>query len=156
MPFNVARHRAFRHVLSAICLMIPAIAAAQHPEHSAVGMWTTISDDDGKPEAVVEIRDTPQGLVGIVRALLVPATHDDSICGRCTDERKGQPVIGMEILRHMQPDGEDEWSRGEILDPENGKIYKAKMHLDDDGRKLVVRGYVGFSLFGRSQTWIRR
>jgi uncharacterized protein (DUF2147 family) len=60
----------------------------------------------------------------------------------------------MEILRHMRPDG-DEWSGGEILDPETGKTYRAKMRLEDGGRKLIVRGYIGFSLFGRSQTWLR-
>jgi uncharacterized protein (DUF2147 family) len=60
----------------------------------------------------------------------------------------------MEILRRMRPQG-DEWSGGEILDPETGKTYRAKMRLLDGGRKLIVRGYIGFSLFGRSQTWLR-
>jgi uncharacterized protein (DUF2147 family) len=54
----------------------------------------------------------------------------------------------------MRPQG-DEWSGGEILDPEIGKTYRAKMQLVDGGRKLIVRGYIGFSLFGRSQTWLR-
>ena len=68
---------------------------------------------------------------------------------------KDQRIVGMEILRNMKPDG-DEWTGGEILDPETGKTYKAKMKLADDGKNLVVRGYIGFSLFGRSQTWVRR
>jgi uncharacterized protein (DUF2147 family) len=61
----------------------------------------------------------------------------------------------MEILRHMRPDG-DEWSGGEILDPESGKTYRARMKLIDGGRRLVIRGYIGLPLFGRSQTWVRR
>jgi uncharacterized protein (DUF2147 family) len=61
----------------------------------------------------------------------------------------------MTILRHMHQDG-DEWSGGEILDPENGKTYRAKMKLTDGGQKLVLRGYIGISIFGRSQTWLRR
>lgn len=121
-----------------------------------VGFWSTVSDEDGRPTAIVEIQQRPDGeFVGVVRGLLVAATHDDSICKKCSDERRGQPVVGMTILRHMRQDG-DEWSGGEILDPENGKTYRAKMKLTDGGRKLVVRGYIGVSLFGRSQTWIRR
>lgn len=121
-----------------------------------VGFWSTVSDDDGRPTAIVEIRQQPGGeYVGIVRGLLVPASHEDSVCAKCTDERRGQPVVGMTILRHMRQDGA-EWSGGEILDPENGKTYHAKMKLADGGQKLIVRGYIGVSLFGRSQTWIRR
>ena len=61
----------------------------------------------------------------------------------------------MEIVRHMRPDG-NQWSGGEILDPENGKTYRATMKLIDGGQRLVVRGYIGLPLFGRSQTWLRR
>jgi uncharacterized protein (DUF2147 family) len=64
-------------------------------------------------------------------------------------------MTGMTIINGMKPDA-DTWDGGQILDPENGKLYKCKMHLDDDGQKLVVRGYVGVSLLGRSQTWIRQ
>ena len=114
-----------------------------------------MSDSDGRPTAIVEIREIGGQYVGIVRELLVPATHEDSVCGRCSGVRKGQRIVGMEILRHMSADGA-EWAGGEILDPENGKTYRAKMRLIDGGAKLVVRGYIGVSLLGRSQTWIRR
>jgi uncharacterized protein (DUF2147 family) len=90
-----------------------------------------------------------------VRSLLVVADPQDSVCGKCKGERRGQRIVGMEILRHMHADG-DEWSGGEILDPENGKTYRATLKLIDGGQKLVVRGYVGLPLFGRSQTWVRR
>jgi uncharacterized protein (DUF2147 family) len=118
-------------------------------------LWNTISDVDGRPTAVVELRQENGEYVGVVRALLVPADHDDSICGKCSGALHNQPVIGMEILRHMRPDG-DEWSGGEILDPESGKTYRARMKLIDGGRRLVIRGYIGRPLFGRSQTWVRR
>lgn len=132
-----------------------AVARPALAQGSPAGLWNTISDVDGRPTAVVELREVNGEYVGTVRALLVPADHDDSICTRCTGERKNRPVVGMEILRHMRPDG-DEWSGGEILDPENGKTYRARMKLVDGGRKLVLRGYIGVPLFGRSQTWIRR
>lgn len=124
-------------------------------QSSPVGFWNTIDDKDGRPTAIVQVREVNGELVGTIRGLLVPATHEDSICTKCRDERKNQPVVGMEIMRHMRPDG-DEWGDGEILDPENGKTYKAKMKLTDGGEKLVLRGYVGLPIFGRSQTWLRR
>ena len=60
----------------------------------------------------------------------------------------------MQIVWGMHPDG-DEWGGGAILDPDNGKIYKARMRLTDNGRTLIVRGFIGIPLFGRSQTWSR-
>ena len=128
---------------------------ATRAQATPAGRWNTISDVDGKPRAVIEIREVAGEYVGVVRSLLAPATREDRVCGKCQGERRGQPIVGMEILRHMRRDG-DEWTGGEILDPENGNTYRAKMKLVDGGQKLVVRGYVGFSLFGRSQTWIRR
>jgi uncharacterized protein (DUF2147 family) len=124
-------------------------------QSTPVGLWNTISDTDGRPTAIVEILEDNGEYVGIVRGLLVPAEPEDSVCGKCSGDRKDQRIVGMEIMRHMRADG-DEWSGGEILDPENGKTYRAKMKLADGGQKLIVRGYIGFSLFGRSQTWVRR
>lgn len=131
-------------------------ARAATGQTTPAGLWNTISDKDGRPTGVVEIREMDGGeYVGIVRGILVPATHDDSVCTKCTGALKNAPIIGMTILSHMRRDG-DEWSGGEILDPENGKVYRARMRLTDGGKKLIVRGYIGISLFGRSQTWIRR
>lgn len=124
-------------------------------QDTPVGFWNTISDRDGKPTGIVEIREVNGELFGVVRGILAEAGPEDSVCGKCTGDRKGQRVIGMEILRHMRRSGDD-WSGGEILDPENGKTYRAAMHLEDGGKKLIVRGYIGISLFGRSQTWLRR
>jgi uncharacterized protein (DUF2147 family) len=145
-----------RHVIAAMaaCLTVAGVHAAS-AQATAVGAWNTISDTDGRPTAVVEIREVDGELVGTITALLVAAEPEDSVCGKCSGERKGQRVVGMEILRHMRPDG-DAWSGGEILDPETGKTYKAKMKLIEGGNKLVVRGYIGLPMFGRSQTWVRR
>jgi len=148
-----------RHALGVGIAGLALGAAAGVPatgQPTPAGLWNTISDTDGRPTAIVEIREVPgEGYVGIVRGLLVAAGPEDSVCGKCSGERRGQRIVGMEILRHMRPDG-DEWSGGEILDPENGKTYRAKMRLTDGGKTLVVRGYIGLSLFGRSQTWVRR
>jgi len=140
-------------IVVAVMLMLSA-AHTPRAQASPAGLWNTISDVDGRPTALVEIRQTDGEFVGVVRALLVAAEPQDSICTKCPGERKGQRIVGMEILRHMRPQG-DEWSGGEILDPENGKTYRARMRLEDSGRKLIVRGYIGFSVFGQSQTWLR-
>ena len=141
-------------------LLLAALAATPFKSSLAQaatqGLWTTVSDRDGKPEAVVEIREVNGELVGVVRALLVAADREDSICTKCPGDRRGRPIVGMEILRHMKPDGSGAFSGGEILDPENGKTYRATMKLADGGQKLIVRGYIGLSIFGRSQTWFRR
>jgi uncharacterized protein (DUF2147 family) len=142
-------------LIGLVPLLLP-LGTVARPQASPVGLWNTISDRDGKPTAVVEIRQTGGELTGIVRALLVTAGPEDSICGKCTDERRGQRIVGMEILRHMHPDGDGQWSGGEILDPENGKSYRATLKLVDGGQTLVLRGYIGLPLFGRSQRWLRR
>jgi len=139
----------------AILFAVMAFAPRLSGQTTPAGFWNTISDVDGRPTAVVEIQEVKGEYIGVVRALLVPADPEDSVCGKCHGAEKGQRIIGMEILHHMRPDG-DEWSGGEVLDPETGKTYRARMKLIEGGQKLVLRGYIGLPLFGRSQTWVRR
>lgn len=91
---------------------------------------------------------------GKVTKILVPG-DENKTCTKCTDDRKDQPIVGLTILKDLKKTGENEWSGGNILDPENGKVYNAKMSLADDGKKLNVRGFLGISLLGRTQTWVR-
>jgi uncharacterized protein (DUF2147 family) len=147
-----ARARPVMHAtLCVLLLCLPALAAAQT---SPVGHWQAVSDVDGKPSALIRIREVEGQLVGTIDALYSPA-DSEAVCDRCDGERRDQRVLGMQILWGMHPDGE-EWSGGRILDPETGRIYRASMRLENDGRRLVVRGYVGFAMFGRSQVWARR
>jgi uncharacterized protein (DUF2147 family) len=87
---------------------------------------------------------------------IFPKPGDDPApkCDKCDGTRHNQPVLGMTILWNLAKQG-SEYQGGEILDPENGKVYQAKMKLIDGGKKLEVRGFIGFSLFGRSQVWLR-
>jgi uncharacterized protein (DUF2147 family) len=120
----------------------------------AVGTWYTLSDTDGRPRGIVVIREVGGRLVGELTGSFAAADSVSPVCDNCPGDRKGKPVFGMEIVRGMRPDGSG-WSGGEILDPDTGTVYRATMHLEDNGNKLVVRGYIGVSLFGRSQTWVR-
>lgn len=122
---------------------------------SPVGTWQTIDDHTGQPKALVQITQQADGtLSGKVLQGLGPSDDPTRRCSACTDARHDQLILGMTIIEGMKQDGRD-WDDGRILDPENGKLYKCKMHVDDTGKTLEVRGYIGFSLLGRSQTWRR-
>jgi len=150
IALRTAKQAALAGVLLASA--VTAMAQADTP----VGTWQTIDDHTGQPKALVQIVDSGNGtLSGKVIKGLGPNDQPDRRCTACTDARKDQPILGMTIIDDMKKDG-DAWDHGQILDPENGKLYKCKMHLEDGGNKLVVRGYIGVSLLGRSQTWVRQ
>jgi uncharacterized protein (DUF2147 family) len=149
-----ARH-ALREATVASMLLISATTAFAQSD-SPVGTWQTIDDHTHQPKALVQIAQDGNGtLSGKVIKSLNPDEPPGRRCTECTDARKDQLMLGMTIITDMKQDG-DVWDGGQILDPENGKIYKCKMHTEDGGQKLVVRGYIGVSLLGRSQTWIRQ
>ncbi|MGI4984774.1 MAG: DUF2147 domain-containing protein [Janthinobacterium lividum] len=122
---------------------------------SPVGIWRTVDDHTHEAKALIEItRESSGALTGRILTGLGRNHHPDSRCTACTDERKDQPMQGLTIIRHLQQNG-DIWDGGEILDPENGKTYHCRLQLADQGRQLIVRGYLGVPLLGRSQTWTR-
>ncbi|WP_213778481.1 DUF2147 domain-containing protein [Caballeronia sp. dw_276] len=148
-------HRQFKRILLAGALLASA-ASTLAQAASPAGLWQTIDDKTGQPKAVVQIvQDSDGTLSGRILEGIGNNNDPTRRCTACTDSRKDQLLKGMTIINGMKPDG-DAWDGGQILDPENGKLYKCKMHLDDDGQKLVVRGYIGVSLLGRSQTWVRQ
>jgi len=135
-----------------VFLAIPLSTAAQ-AQMTPVGTWHSIDDANGKPKAEIIIRDSGGVLVGKVeRSLQAPSA--EPLCSLCTDDRKGQPKIGMEIIRGAQRSGADAvWEGGTIVDPENGKVYKLRLTPQDGGKALQVRGYIG--PFFRNQLWQR-
>jgi uncharacterized protein (DUF2147 family) len=118
---------------------------------SIFGLWKTIDDETNKPRSIVEIYERNGKAYGkIIKLFREPDEDQDPLCDECTDERKDQRVIGMTIIREMERD-DDEWEDGDILDPENGKVYDCKLWREGD--KLMVRGYIAF--FFRTQTWLK-
>lgn len=137
-------------------LLLPLLAYAQIAQTGVTGLWKTIDDQTGKPKSLVRITEANGEYQGKVEKLFrTPDQDQNPKCDKCEDARKDQPIIGMTILTGMKKDKEDEYSGGQILDPNNGKIYKSKMNLKEDGSKLDVRGYVGMPMLGRTQTWVR-
>jgi uncharacterized protein (DUF2147 family) len=118
------------------------------------GLWKTIDDNTGKPRSLIRINENNGEFSAVVEKGLLETDTGDKVCDKCTDERKGQKIIGMTIAKGLKKNG-SKYDGGEILDPDNGKIYKCKMTLNEAGDKLEVRGYIGISLIGRSQTWLR-
>ena len=137
-----------------IALALMGAAGLALAQATPVGVWKTI-DDDGKTEkSLVRIVEAGGVLSGKVDKIFDAAKQND-VCDKCSDERKDKPVLGMTILRNVKPDGEGVWEGGDILDPNNGKLYKVKLKPVDGGKKLEVRGFIGISLLGRTQTWVR-
>jgi uncharacterized protein (DUF2147 family) len=120
---------------------------------SPVGLWETISDRDGKPKGHVRIVEANGELRGTIEEIVDPNRRAD-VCDKCPGDRANKPVLGLTILTGLKAQG-DAWTGGEILDPNNGKIYACRVRLIDGGRHLEVRGYIGISLLGRTQTWNR-
>ncbi|NII10106.1 DUF2147 domain-containing protein [Oleiagrimonas sp. C23AA] len=150
----------FRRLLVSLALLLaiaPLAAVAQSdaaPGDSPVGTWKTIDDDTGKAKALVQITENNGVLSGKVIKVLQSEQGPNPRCTKCDGERHNQPVEGMTILWGLTRDG-DEWTGGKILDPKKGSTYKCKMRLMDGGQKLRVRGFIGFSLLGRTQIWVR-
>ncbi len=118
------------------------------------GTWHTISDVDGKPRGIVELKVTDGVLAGTVVGTLRADETPGRVCDKCRGARKDQPLLGMEILGGLRWNGKS-WTGGEVLDPDSGKTYRATVRLAADGRELTLRGYIGISLIGRSQRWVR-
>ncbi|RCS22593.1 DUF2147 domain-containing protein [Phyllobacterium salinisoli] len=128
--------------------------AAQAQNASPVGLWRNVDDVSGKPRALIRITETGGVLQGKVEKVFL-APNESPICTKCDGALKNAPVIGLVILSDLKQDGA-EYTGGQILDPDNGKTYSSKIHLTDGGKKLNVRGYIGVSLLGRSQIWLRQ
>ncbi len=131
-----------------------ALDAMQNP----TGYWKTIDDVTGQPKAIIKISESKdKTLVGKIMKVYFSAENNQTVCTACLGNKHNQPIIGMTILEKLAQNKSqlNEWKGGRILDPKNGKEYRCLIQLVDQGQKLNVRGYLGISLFGRSQTWLR-
>jgi uncharacterized protein (DUF2147 family) len=133
-------------------LFLMAISITTLSAQSVFGKWKTIDDETGEAKSIVEIFEKNGKVYGKVVEIL-NKNRQDAKCVDCPGDDAGKPVLGLTIIKGLEKDG-DEYNDGQILDPNNGKLYKCYIELESKD-KLKVRGYIGFSLLGRTQYWYR-
>ncbi len=134
-------------------LLLGAVAGTAMAQATPTGLWKTIDDETKVEKSLVRISDNAGVYTGKIEKIL--SDKPDAKCLECSDERKDQPVQGMTIIRNVKASADDKgsWDSGDILDPNNGKVYKVRIKPIDGGKTLQVRGYLG--PFYRTQTWQR-
>ena len=116
------------------------------------GKWKTVDDETGMENGIVEIYEKAGKVYGRIIEILEKEKKYFK-CEMCEGEDKNKPILGLVIIKGLKKKG-DFYEGGKVTDPKNGKSYDCKMTLEGKD-KLIVRGYIGISLFGRSQTWFR-
>jgi uncharacterized protein (DUF2147 family) len=136
-----------------IIVLLAAAASGSKPIPGIQGLWRTMDDKTHQPRGVVRIYLDHNEYSGKIVSSFDPR-EVHKVCEPCSGALHNQPIIGLQILSGMR-EHDGEYSGGTIVDPETGEEYRCKMTLADNGRKLMVRGYVGLALFGRTQVWTR-
>ena len=119
---------------------------------SIVGTWKSVDEETNKEESVIEIYKENEKFYGKIIRITDPA-RQSAVCENCKGTNKDKPILGMVILQGLKKEGSS-WSGGKILDPKNGKKYKCTVSLEGENT-LKLRGYIGFSVFGRTAYWYR-
>ena len=135
-------------------IIFASMALPSLAQMSPVGNWHTIDEKTNEVKSQIVITESGGVLTGKIEKLLRKDAKQDAVCDECSDDRKGKPLLGLEIIRGAKKAADKNvWEDGKILDPENGKNYTLRLTPIEGGKKLEVRGSIG--PFGRTQTWVR-
>jgi len=147
--------KAFLKSLVLLAILIATAVMPARAQPSAAGLWEQVDEKTGKAESWFKITDRGGVYEGqIVKIFFKPGEDENWVCDKCDGADRGKPVLGLTLIKGMHRNGTS-YEGGTIMDPRDGTLYRALMQLSPDGQQLEVRGYVGISLFGRSQTWRR-
>src|SRR5580700_6638987 len=148
------RARPWTALLALLPLLMSPHGGSAGP--SPIGLWQGTDPGTKQPTGWFLISEHDGIYAGVIaKMFLKPGEDANAVCDQCKDDRHNHPWLGLEIIRGMKPEGENKYGSGTILDPRDGKIYKATMKVTPDGQTLIVRGYIGFELLGQNQYWTR-
>lgn len=132
------------------------LIASAWAQVSPAGLWRSVDDETGKERSLIRIAEVDGEWQGVVEKIFPqPGDNPGNLCEKCEGVLRNKPVVGMRILWAMKKKSDTKYESGSILDPKNGKTYRCRLTVLDQGRQLEVRGYIGISLLGRSQIWKR-
>ncbi len=141
--------------MTVVAAVAVTCTAAWGQDDTPLGLWKSIDEHTNKPTALIRITEIEGQIQGRIEKIFPEAGESaNPLCEECEGDFKNQPVVGMTILQGLHLAG-GEYTEGRILDPDSGKVYRCTMKILEGGNKLVIRGFVGIPLLGRSQVWLR-
>jgi uncharacterized protein (DUF2147 family) len=137
---------------SLACFIVFFACSINVQSQTVIGKWKTVDDETGQARSIVEVYEKSGKIYGKIIEILNPEKRN-AVCTKCTGKNKNVPILGLVILKDLVKDG-DEYNDGKILDPLKGEEYKCLIALEEKD-KLKIRGFIGLSVFGRTQYWYR-
>lgn len=139
--------------MTQFCILVIALISYLFQPTSVEGLWITQDDETGKKKSEVLLYKEDGKLYGKIVRLLLPEDQGKR-CENCKGDDKNQPIEGLVIVKDLVIE-DQVWEEGTIMDPKSGKVYDCFLSLEDS-KTLKVRGFLGFSLLGRTQIWKRQ
>lgn len=147
----------YRKIFAGLCLLGLSHLSFAQSSDDIIGRWQAIDEKTGEPTTQIDISREADGTysgtikVPTPRVGYAQPTH----CVNCPPPYTNQPIVGLKLMKNLKYDKGLQYKDGSIIDPFIGKVYRLSARLKQNGQRLTLRGYIGISALGRSQTWVR-